>query len=353
MNLARFLSLFLPLLWTLYSCSPAVDTSDDLPIGARYDAHKSLEYLSKIIEHDPENDEVRFQRARIYLEFSAPLKAKDDIQAALSEKPDDVDYLLLKAKIDMQLGQMEDALAAVDKIQQMGLKVQTVDYLLFASQINLVVGNFNKAGSFLRQATEYAPEYSKLLSQRARYYAYTHDTVKAFAFYKMAFLKDSTLEEVKMGLAELYLRTHAVDTSILYLKKLKPIQDVQYNSLVAKTLLLTNQGDSASKHLYIILHLSPYHPEANYDLALYYMAKGDMASGLNFLQRIPENDRDTFKDYYYKLAVAYQSIGNEELAKEYFNKQYSIDSTYLNKAKKRQKESPVRHVTKVDSTATP
>jgi predicted Zn-dependent protease len=337
MKMRTFFLLSIGCLWVFSSCSPTVDTSDDLPISARSDLSKSLDYLTKIIDHDPDNEEVRFQRAKIYLQLIAPLKAKDDILVALSEQPNNVDYLLLKAKIDKQLGQMEDVLAAIDKIQSLVVPIQSVDYLLFATEMNLEVGNFDKAGSFLRQATEYAPEYAPVLSQRARYYAYSHDTLKALAFYKLALAQDSGLDETKIGLAELYLKKHMVDSSIMYLSTARPQRNIPYYSLVAKTLLLTNQGDSASKYLYSILRLSPYDASANYEMAMYYMGKGDVASSLNFLDRIPENDRFKFKDYYYRYAVANEFIGNMEVAKESYKKQYMVDSTYLNRNRKQKK----------------
>lgn len=324
-----------------FSCSPTVDTSDDLPLGAQFNVEKSMEYLGKIIDHDPDNKEARYQRAKLYMEMATPLKAKEDIVVSLSEDAKNPDFLLLKSKIDKQLGQVEEALLSVDKIQQLGLKVQTVDYLLFATEINLEVGNLDKAGSFLRQATEYAPNYPRLLYQRARYYAYLQDTSKAFAFQKLALAEDSSLDEAKIGLAELYIKRHQVDSSLLFLSKVKqPVKDIRYHSSLAKALSLTGYADSASGYWYATLRMSPYDPEANYEMAKYYMVKGNMSSGADFLKRIPENDRNKFKDYNYKFAVANEALGNEDIAQEYFSKQYTIDSTVLNKAKTKRKKTP-------------
>lgn len=325
-----------------------------MPIGAEYDPNKSLEYLTRVSEHDPEDEEVRYLRAKLFLELGVPIKAKEDILKALFEKPHDIDFLFLKARIDKELGQMEEVLESIDRIQHLNQGVQRVDFLLFASEVYMELGNFNKASFLLSKATEYAPNYSRLSFQRARYYAYTSDTAKAFAFMKAAVAEDSVYDNAHIGMAELYLRQHHLDSSGFHLSKVKPTKDARYQTIMAHTLMKTGLPDSASKHWYNVLRQLPYSPEANYELAKYYMVKGDMGSAINFLKRIPLNDRASIKDYNYKFAVANEAVGNNEIALEYYNKQFVVDSTVLYQSRKRQVERPrPRPKPRIDSVSAP
>jgi tetratricopeptide (TPR) repeat protein len=328
-------SLIIALLaWLCCSCNPEVETSDHLPLDAKMDAEKSLEYLSKVINYDSDNEEARYQRAVLYFQKDDLLKAKTDIVEALADKPNEPEYLYLKAKIDDHLGQPQEVKSTIEKIQKADKQFYSLDYLLFASSFFMKTGNLSKSSYFLQLASESVPDHPLVYCQRALYYSFVHDTAKAFQFYRKSIERDSTVELAYLNMADLFDKTDKSDSSLQMLSKVKSTKNVQYHILLAKALMHTHRMDSAAEHLQVALNLAPKLPAVNFQLGCYYLAKGEMDKAEQRFACIAENDRGKFRDFNYRYAVALEGVGNTELAKDYYNKQYYTDSTVFNKKKK-------------------
>lgn len=323
--------LFFLLTFGLFSCSPVVETSEEFPNNAVFSESNAIHYLDRVIDHDHDNAEALFQRAKLGLRAGDDLKAKEDIVKALEVNPEDPDYLLLKARIDEGLGQYAEAIHTIEKLQKVKRFINTLDFELFASDLYLKTKNYNLAGYYLQSAAEKIPNHKDVLYQRAKLYASTYDTLKAMSFYKLVLAKDSLHEAALLHLSELYLRKRHSDTTLLYLAKLKSNKSLEYHLLVAEALKETKRIDSAAKHWEQALLLMPRNAQANYDLGKYYFAKGDLENANKHMSAVAENERTKLPGFYLLFVKINERLGNVELALSLYHKQNLADSALLPK----------------------
>jgi tetratricopeptide (TPR) repeat protein len=324
---------FISFIWLLVSCSPVVDSSNEFAEGGKYDIQKTLEYLDRIIKHDNDNTQALFQRARIEFQLSYTLKAKEDIEMALEEEPLNVDYLLLKAKIDYKLGQYKEAVKTVEYIQKQGLDFNTVENHLFISNLYLKFGNVNKSEYFLQKAISVAPDFLEVKYQRARYYAVMRDTVKAISYYKLLLLVDSTHEDGLLGISDVYLKKYEPDSALKWLANRRSSKNFYYDVLVARALDQKNLQDSASVWWEKALLQSPRLAEAHFRLAEYKYKKGDYPVAKSHLASVAENERKNFRTFDLLYAKTSTMLNDSATAAIYYHKVYLQDSTLLRRKK--------------------
>lgn len=313
----------------LASCSPVVDSSNEFAEGGKLDIQKTLEYLDRIIKHDNDNAQALFQRARLELQLSYTLKAKEDIEAALEEEPLNVDFLLLKSMIDFKLGQYNEAVKTVEFVQKKGLDFNTVENHLFVSDLYLKFGNVNKSEYFLQKAIATAPDFPEVKFQRARYYAVMRDTIKAIAYFKLLLLDDSTHEEGLLGISDIYLKQQEADSALAWLSKTTKSKNYYYEVLTARALDQKSLHDSAIVWWEKALLQSPRLAEAHFHLAEFKYRKGDYPMAKSHLASLAENERKNFRTFDLLYAKTCTMLNDSLTAAIYYHKVYLQDSTLL------------------------
>lgn len=331
--------LFLAFISLLVSCSPVVDSSNEFAEGGKLDIQKTLEYLDRIIKHDNDNAQALFQRARLELQLAYTLKSKDDIEAALEEEPLNVDFLILKAKIDFKLGQYNEAVKTIEFVQKQGLDFNTVENHLFISDLYLKFGNINKSEYFLQKAITAAPDFLEVKFQRARYYAVMQDTSKAISYFKLLLLDDSTHENGLLGIADIYLKQHEPDSAIGWLSKTAKSKNYYYDVLIARALDQKKLQDSASVWWEKALLQSPRLAEAHFQLAEFKYKKGDYPVAKSHLASVAENERKNFRTFDLLYAKTSTMLNDSATAAIYYHKVYLQDSTLLRRKKSHQADS--------------
>ena len=319
--------------WLFIACSPIVDTSPQFADSGMFDISKAIEYLDKIIEHDQKNAEALFQRAKLELQLGRTSKAKSDILAALTEDPLNLNFLLLKAKICEQMGQLQESLRTIEFIQEKGMNLSTVESQLFASDIYMKFNNLSKADYYLQKAASNAPHFPNVLFQRARYYALGHDTLKAMSFYKLLFQKDSTHADGLMGVSEIFFTKNQPDSCLYFLSKIQENKNLVYNILIAKTLMALNRLDSASYWWEVALQQSPRLAEAHYELGKYYLVKKNYSIARAHLASVPENERSKYVDFSLLFAKVSYNLSDSVNAAYYFKKALELDSSLFRQEK--------------------
>jgi len=321
--------LFITGLLSLYSCSPVVETSEEFAVNGEQSIEKSIEYLDRIVDHDGSNADALFQRARLELSIQQPLKAKEDIVASLSIEPQNPEYLMLKAKIDAEIGQNADAINSIEKILKMGENLNTVEAQLFATNLYLDVNNLNKAEYFLQQAALSAPELPEVLYQRAKLYTIRHDTLRAIAFYKQILLKDSLHKGSLTDMAEISFNRNKSDTALILLSKIPGEGTFKYNVLFAKSLMKKGLADSAVKFWGKALLLSPRDAMAHFELGKYYYATEFYQNAVSHFVAVPENDRRKYKDFYLMYAYSSYLLPDSGRGDELFHTAKMLDSNIV------------------------
>lgn len=330
---------FVAFILLMVSCSPVVDSSNEFAEGGKVDIQKTLEYLDRIIKHDNDNAQALFQRARLELQLSYTLKAKDDIEAALEEEPLNVDFLILKAQIDFKLGQYNEAVKTIEFVQKQGLDFNTVENHLFISDLYLKFGNVNKSEYFLQKAITAAPDFLEVKFQRARYYAVMQDTAKAISYFKLLLLDDSTHENGLLGISDIYLKQQKPDSALGWLARKMNSKNFYYDVLIARALDQKNLQDSASVWWEKALLQSPRLAEAHFRLAEYKYKKGDYPIAKSHLASVAENERKNFRTFDLLYAKTSTMLNDSATAAIYYHKVYLQDSTLLRRKKSHKADS--------------
>ncbi len=346
MSKSLFYSAIVFLLW---GCSPVVETSQKFAEGGEFSIENSIEYLDKIIKHNSSNSDALFQRASLELKIARTLRAKEDIMEALEEEPKNPDYLILKAKIDNQLGQFQEAITTIELLLENNIPISTVEDQLFVAELYLKYGNESKSNYFLQKAAASAPSFPDVIFQRARFYAITHDTVKAINYYKLLLAKDSIHENGIIGLADIFIQTSKSDSALAWLDNLQKSKNHVYSCLIARALKQKNQVDSASSWWGKALLITPRLAEAHYELADYYYHKGNYPSAKSHLASVPENEHNRYKGYNLLYAKTCTMLQDSATAAIYYHKVYLQDSTLL-RPKKKHHHTEKQSVTPNDST---
>ena len=319
-----------------FSCSPVVDSSNEFAENGKYDIKQTIEYLDRIIKHDNNNAQALFQRARLELQLSYTLKAKDDIEAALEEEPLNVDYLLLKARIDFKLEQYNEAVKTIEFVQKNGLDFNTVENHLFISDLYLKFENINKSEYYLQKAIAAAPNFLEVKFQRARYYAVMRDTIKAILYFKLLLLDDSTHEDGLLGISDIYLKLQEPDSALIWLSKTRSSKNYYYAVLTARALDQKNLQDSASVWWENSLLQSPRLAEAHFHLAEFKYKKGDYPVAKSHLASVAENERTHFRTFDLLYAKTSTMLNDSASAAIYYHKVYLQDSTLLKRKKSKE-----------------
>jgi len=325
--------LFVAFISLLTSCSPVVDSSNEFAEGGKFDIQKTLEYLDRIIKHDNNNAQALFQRARLELQLSYTLKAREDIEVALEEEPLNVDFLFLKAQIDYKLGQYNEAVKTIEFVQKQGLAFNTVENYLFISDLYLKFGNVNKSEYFLQKAIAVAPDFLEVKFQRARYYAVMQDTIKAISYFKLLLLDDSTHENGLLGISDIYIKQHEPDSALILLSMTIESKNYYYDVLIARALDKKKLQDSASIWWEKALLQSPRLAEAHFQLAEFKYKKGDYPVAKSHLASVAENERHNFRTFDLLYAKTSTMLNDSATAAIYYHKVYLQDSTLLRRKK--------------------
>jgi len=323
---------YLVLFLALFSaCSPIVDTSQQFADGGTTDIQKSIDYLDKIIEHSPRNANALFQRAILELQLSRTIKAKEDIVTAIDIDPLNLDFLLLKAKIDDKLGQYKEALQTIEFILENRLNISTIDAQLLVSDLYLKTNNLSKSEFFLQKASANAPNFVPVIYQRAKFYATGHDTIKAKYFYKQLLFIDSTHEGGILGLADIYLKNQLPDSSLIMLSNITESDNFLFYVLMAKSLMQTSKVDSAAYWWGKALLKSPRLAEAHYELGKhFYKLKNYTSARLHFAS-VPENERAKYLDYDLFFAKISEKLSDSATSAYYYQKASKLDSSLMQK----------------------
>ncbi|MBC7388667.1 MAG: tetratricopeptide repeat protein [Opitutaceae bacterium] len=313
----------------VFGCSPVVETSEEFAINGKFDIEKSIEYLDKIIDHDRGNADALFQRSKLELQIKKTLKAKEDILTAISIDPENTDFLMLKAQIDAEIGQNEEAINSIESILKKGENLNTVEAQLFATNLYLNVNNLNKAEYFLQQAALIAPGLPEVLYNRARLAMIRHDTAKAVIFYNVILKKDSTHSNTLIDLAEINLKRSNVDSALVLLSKVNTDKPFKYNVLLAESLTKKGFADSASKFWGQALLLTPRDARSHYELGKHYYSKNLFQNAITHFTAVLENERKGYKDFYLMLAYSYEQSSDSIRAAQYMERARKIDSNVV------------------------
>lgn len=120
---------------------------------------ESIDTLNKILADSPEYVLARYELAQMYLDRKDTAKVNEQLEALFTINDNDVEALLLRARLRLQESKAEEAIKDIDEV----LKKQPSgrEPLFLNAQARLAMGQLDMANTSINDLTRYHPNYLK------------------------------------------------------------------------------------------------------------------------------------------------------------------------------------------------
>jgi tetratricopeptide (TPR) repeat protein len=245
----------------------------------------------------------------------------------LSRDPQNLEALLLKSRLELQLGQAAQALADVERTARMFPKVPVVLFQL--AQAQLAGGDTEKAVGNLNQALTLNPQYTEAILALAEVQVRTGNVAPAIASLQRLTQRQPQLVPAQVLLAEAYRGQGSLENTVqiyLGLEKTFP-NDPQFPLLLGNTLLQQKKNAEARVELEQALKLKP-----DYLPALEQMVNLDLAEKqyTGAQQRVQQKIQEYPKSAALQLLLANVSLarGNTNQAESALSKAIELQPDF-------------------------
>ena len=174
----------------------------------------AIAFLTDAIDASPNSSENYYKRASLYLENEKLNEALEDINVAISIKPNVGNYFQAKALILRDSHQPQLALEAASKAEV--LDAESPELYTLLGDLYQQLGQYNKSKSYLRKALQISPNNGETYFYQGEIAAKMADTVTAIALYQQALgLKPSFLPAY-LKLIQVHTNLKQYDLALLY-----------------------------------------------------------------------------------------------------------------------------------------
>ena len=231
--------------------------------------------LEQIVTDSPDYVRARYRVGQIYLEQKDSAKVNEQLTALFKINDNDVDALMLRARLKLQENKSDDAVKDLENI----LKKQPSqrDALFYISQAKIAIGQIDQARAFIADLDRYHPTFLKagLLKIQAAFSAGEPDLA---------------LKSSKELLDKVSAATPNADTGV------QALHDLQVKALTSRGLaylelgkLIESRGD-----LEKVFAMTPTSSPAMVNLAKVYTGEKDAAKALEFYEKALAADATNF-----------------------------------------------------------
>ncbi|MBT3302771.1 MAG: tetratricopeptide repeat protein [Bacteroidetes bacterium] len=294
-----------------------IETADESTVDSLV-----LAFTEQILKN-PDNDDLYYKRAKVYLKNEKVMLAIADMEKAVELESEIVEYQNFLGDIYFQVTNVQGAIdaylasTALNPSHEYAF-LQLGKIYLYRAEPKIAIGYLNEA----LKINKYNPE---IFSNKALYYLQMNDTVRAISNLKTAVDVDPDYLNGYIDLGYLY----ALDLdkrALLYFENALRIEPQNMQ-------VLYNRGkyyqDMAQFELAIIdyesiLKIYPDHKSANYNLGYINYLMGNFELAIQFFSTASFSNPN-YSAAYYGIGLCYKEIGKQELAKENFEKVLSLE----------------------------
>ena len=267
--------------------------------GKEDNINQRIAYLNALIE-DQDGAPLYYLRSRAYFDIRSYAKADEDIKKALEEVPNDIDYLMLSARISTKLSHFAEALEHVKAVASTGLQSPTLN-LLFAD-IYRSINSKRLAAKYLQDANQMGlPASEKVYSQYLKRFIdgdslgaasiiqfkdTNHpDLAHAYYFYQLGRISNLSYQGQILGAIKL----HPADPFLM--------------QAWARFLVHVRQfarAENVYRHVYVTL---ADNTALSLELGLFYFNLKKYPQAMMYFNRIPDKSIDGPSAFYYRFLV--------------------------------------------------
>ena len=164
--------------------------------------NSSLNDINQKLDKDPNNAEYLMVRAKLNMQSNHLNEAIVDIQSAIKLQPDNTDYYLKLADYYLTAGQLKNAMGVLKKV--LSMKPKNTEALLKMGEINLMVRKYKDVFTYANAALEIDPYNATAFFMRAFTYKELKDTTRAIENFMQCIKNDPKNYNANIELGLIY-----------------------------------------------------------------------------------------------------------------------------------------------------
>lgn len=314
------LIILLPIMFAFGGCKQNTDTAKMTP-------EEILNVLDIKIHKHPKDDQLYFDRAKIYLKLNRVNDAIADLSRAVALDKDNIDYNMLLGDAYFANHDMNSSFRTFQKV--LDLDPGNTEAYLKLGEISYYSRDYDRAMESLSKVTEKDPRNRTALFMKSFIYKETGDTNKAITLLGKICDYYPEFPEAFEEIGTLYALNHN-PLALEYLNtaiRLNP-KNTSARYSIAMFYQEQNQIDKAEEYYKQILdidsgHKDAWHNRGYIETFLY----GDYEEAIGFYTKAIQCDSN-FIEAWTNRGCTYELMGNKALAHQDFTKAVSIDGTY-------------------------
>lgn len=266
---------------------------------------QQINYLNQAIERNPEQAELYYRRAKVYLETGKENLALRDIENALSVAPDCTTYLVVHAHALEQQEQYPEALAVASRIAQRPNLATDAEFDLLYGKLLYINQQPDRAKAYLTQAQQWLNDSPEAHYYLGLIYRDQADTLAAANAFDQAIRLKPEYDSAYVAAVRMYLALGRPMRAITYAKRglLFGPQNAQLTLLMAQSLAQLDEEATAMLWYEKALKIEPSLWRAAYTLAMYHLKKEHYAEAAQFLKQALSYKPDIERGSYTLAAI--------------------------------------------------
>ncbi len=329
MNYLKKIIFVAAILLTFFSCKEDKG-NESMPLNEIKGSYEPmLNYLNEAIEEDPNDDELRYKRAKVYSNMFRYNEALKDINAALVENISNGNYYLLLAQIQFVLGNNFEAIKASEKSETLG--IDNPELFILQAKVYWETGDTSRSKLYLTRIEQLMPFHSDVSLLKGQIAAYNRDTSKAINHFLLSIKNNPKNSSAYCNLITIYLNKEKEDSALLFTLKAKEFDPYNpdfyyFEGKIYQKIKL--QQSSRLSYLNCLKKDSLYAP-ALYQLGMIYYKEGQLSEALTYLKKytVLKNDK---KEVYTSLITILNGQGKPQATIPYYERLIQLDSTNSN-----------------------
>ena len=315
-----YIILFLPLLMATVGCHndrPANDMTDE----------EILNVLDIKIHKHPKDDNLYYDRAKIYLKLDRVNDAIADLSRAVSINDKEIKYHMLLGDAYFANGDVEHSYKSLQRALE--LEPESQEAYLKLGEIAYYSRDYDRAMDNLGKVTAKDPQNRTALFMKGFIYKETGDTANAIQLLRKVCDLYPDYEPAFEELGMIFASRHD-PMALEYLGTALRIEPQNTNALYGMAMYYQelNKPEKAEEIYKQILDINDNHKEAWHNRGYIEMfTYGDYPEAINYLTRAIQCD-SSFIEAWTNRGCAYELMGDKQHAREDFQAALQLDHTF-------------------------
>ncbi|MBO4599524.1 MAG: tetratricopeptide repeat protein [Bacteroidales bacterium] len=319
-KIKTLLILLLPALFALVGCGGGSNTSTMTP-------EETLKVLDIQIHKHPKDDNLYYDRAKVYMELGRVNDAIADLSRAVALNEKEAKYHMLLGDAYLSNGSIEQSYASLQRALE--LEPDNQEAMLKMGEISYYSHNYDRAMECLSKVTAKDPQNRTALFMKGFIYKETGDTANAITLLRKVCDLYPDYEPAFEELGVIY-STHHDPLALEYLNTAIRLEPQNTNALYSLAMYYQelNQMDKAEELYKQILDINPNHKDAWHNRGyIQLFTYGDYPVALDYFNHAIQCD-STFIEAWVNRGCTYELMGDPSQAYQNFHTALDLDHTF-------------------------